>query len=97
MLNTVVYCVPARWIWGPGGFLSELGVIDIAGSGAVHLLGGVSGKQHPPTELFPVKCFQTIVPRELFPAIGELFNNLSNDLHDRFCCGLDARAKIGKI
>ncbi len=43
MLNTIVYCVPARWIWGPGGFLSEMGCIDIAGSGAVHLLGGVSG------------------------------------------------------
>jgi Amt family ammonium transporter len=42
-LNTIVYCVPARWIWGPTGFLLEMGVIDIAGSGAVHLLGGVSG------------------------------------------------------
>jgi ammonia channel protein AmtB len=45
LLNTVVYCVPARWIWGPTGFLAEFGVIDIAGSGAVHLLGGVSGEQ----------------------------------------------------
>ncbi|CAH1778550.1 unnamed protein product [Owenia fusiformis] len=41
--NTLVYCVPAHWVWGSNGFLSELGVIDIAGSGAVHLLGAVSG------------------------------------------------------
>ena len=40
--NTVVYCLPAHWIWGPGGFLSELGVVDIAGSGVVHLVGGSS-------------------------------------------------------
>lgn len=43
MLNTVVYCIPARWVWGPTGFLHDMGAIDIAGSGAVHLLGGVSG------------------------------------------------------
>jgi len=43
-MNTIVYCIPARWIWGPTGFLSEAGVIDIAGSGAVHLLGGISGE-----------------------------------------------------
>jgi len=53
MLNTVVYCVPARWIWGPTGFLvTNWGVIDIAGSGAVHLLGGVSGCPQ-----FDMKCF----------------------------------------
>lgn len=34
-----------RWVWGPGGFLGELGTIDIAGSGAVHLLGGASGNK----------------------------------------------------
>ena len=30
-----------HWIWG-GGFLQEGGVVDIAGSGVVHLKGGVS-------------------------------------------------------
>ncbi|XP_064619603.1 putative ammonium transporter 3 [Lineus longissimus] len=46
--NTVVYCIPAHWIWGAKGWLNSpndppyLKCIDIAGSGAVHLLGGVS-------------------------------------------------------
>ena len=31
------------WIWGKHGFLKQLGVVDIAGSGAVHLVGGTSG------------------------------------------------------
>ena len=43
LVNTVVYCVPAGWIWGSHGFLYNLGVVDIAGSGGVHLIGGVSG------------------------------------------------------
>ncbi|CAN7983246.1 unnamed protein product, partial [Ixodes hexagonus] len=42
LLNTVVYCIPAGWIWGDHGFLREMGAIDFAGSGCVHLLGGVS-------------------------------------------------------
>lgn len=42
-LNTIVYCVPAGWVWGDHGFLGNMGAVDIAGSGAVHLVGGVSG------------------------------------------------------
>ncbi|XP_062545159.1 putative ammonium transporter 2 [Armigeres subalbatus] len=41
-LNTIVYCIPAGWVWGEHGFLSNLGVVDIAGSGPVHLIGGTS-------------------------------------------------------
>ncbi|XP_041983096.1 putative ammonium transporter 3 [Aricia agestis] len=41
-LNTVVYCVPAGWVWGEHGFLNKLGAVDIAGSGPVHLIGGSS-------------------------------------------------------
>ncbi|XP_067004118.2 putative ammonium transporter 3 [Anabrus simplex] len=41
-LNTVVYCIPAGWVWGEHGFLYKLGVVDIAGSGPVHLIGGSS-------------------------------------------------------
>ena len=37
---TVTYCVAARWVWGPDGWLQRLGAIDIAGSGVVHLTGG---------------------------------------------------------
>ena len=41
-LNTIVYCIPAHWIWSSSGFLNKLGCVDIAGSGGVHLVGGVS-------------------------------------------------------
>ncbi|XP_069364036.1 putative ammonium transporter 2 isoform X2 [Maniola hyperantus] len=41
-LNTIVYCVPAGWVWGKHGFLNKLGAVDIAGSGPVHLVGGAS-------------------------------------------------------
>ncbi|XP_023952349.2 putative ammonium transporter 3 [Bicyclus anynana] len=41
-LNTIVYCVPAGWVWGKHGFLNKLGAVDIAGSGPVHLVGGSS-------------------------------------------------------
>jgi ammonia channel protein AmtB len=40
--NTLVYCLPAHWVWAENGILRKYGVIDIAGSGVVHLLGGVS-------------------------------------------------------
>ncbi|XP_077286138.1 ammonium transporter [Arctopsyche grandis] len=39
-LNTVIYCIPAGWVWGDHGFLYNLGAVDIAGSGPVHLIGG---------------------------------------------------------
>ena len=37
--NTIVYCIPAGWVWGEHGFLRNIGVVDIAGSGPVHLIG----------------------------------------------------------
>ncbi|CAG7653984.1 unnamed protein product [Allacma fusca] len=42
LVATFTYSVQARWVWGPGGFLAELGAVDIAGSGCVHLVGGAS-------------------------------------------------------
>jgi ammonia channel protein AmtB len=42
-LNTLIYCVPAHWIWSHMGFLHRLGVIDVAGCGPVHLVGGMTG------------------------------------------------------
>ncbi|CAL7933244.1 unnamed protein product [Xylocopa violacea] len=41
-LNTIVYCIPAGWMWSDQGFLKRMGAVDIAGSGAVHLVGGTS-------------------------------------------------------
>ena len=43
LVNTIVYCVPAGWLWAERGFLYQLGVVDIAGSGGVHLVGGKQG------------------------------------------------------
>ena len=42
-LNTLTYCLPAHWIWDDNGWLRQMGAVDIAGCGAVHLVGGVSG------------------------------------------------------
>ncbi|KAK7070343.1 Ammonium transmembrane transporter activity protein [Halocaridina rubra] len=41
-VNTLVYCIPAGWLWGNHGFLFKLGAVDIAGSSGVHLCGGAS-------------------------------------------------------
>ncbi|XP_055643225.1 putative ammonium transporter 2 [Toxorhynchites rutilus septentrionalis] len=40
-LNTIVYALTAGWVWRENGFLGALGVVDIAGAGPVHMLGGV--------------------------------------------------------
>lgn len=37
-INTFIYCVPARWLLREGGWLRELGAVDIGGSGTVHLV-----------------------------------------------------------
>ncbi len=41
LLSTFVYPISGHWIWG-GGWLSELGFHDFAGSTAVHFVGGVA-------------------------------------------------------
>lgn len=30
---TAIYCVPAAWLWNPGGWLAKMGAVDIGGSG----------------------------------------------------------------
>ena len=41
VISAVVYPIEAHWIWG-GGWLSDLGFHDFAGSTAVHMTGGVA-------------------------------------------------------
>ena len=41
MISLLVYPISGHWIWG-GGWLSQLGFHDFAGSTAVHMVGGVS-------------------------------------------------------
>ncbi|KAI8506269.1 Ammonium Transporter Family [Branchiostoma belcheri] len=40
MLNTLIFCFPAHWVWDSRGWLRKLGSVDIAGAGPVHLVGG---------------------------------------------------------
>jgi len=39
---TVVYCPVTHWVWGDGGWLANLGVLDFAGGAVVHVNAGVS-------------------------------------------------------
>ena len=41
VLSAVIYPIVVHWTWG-GGWLSELGYVDFAGSGIVHMTGGVA-------------------------------------------------------
>jgi Amt family ammonium transporter len=40
---TFVYDPIAHWVWGVGGWMRELGVLDFAGGTVVHIISGVSG------------------------------------------------------
>lgn len=41
VISALVYPIEAHWIWG-GGWLSQLGFHDFAGSCAIHMVGGIS-------------------------------------------------------
>ncbi len=41
VISSVIYPIEAHWIWG-GGWLSQLGFHDFAGSCAIHMVGGIS-------------------------------------------------------
>ena len=41
VISALIYPVEAHWIWG-GGWLSQLGFHDFAGSCAIHMVGGIS-------------------------------------------------------
>jgi len=37
-----IYCPLCHWVWGPGGWLLERGVIDLAGGLVIHVSAGIS-------------------------------------------------------
>jgi len=39
----LVYAPIAHWVWGPGGFLNDAGILDFAGGTVVHVNSGVAG------------------------------------------------------
>src|ERR1700731_3599371 len=41
--SLLVYAPIAHWVWGPGGFLNDAGVLDFAGGTVVHVNSGVAG------------------------------------------------------
>ena len=41
ILSALVYPIEAHWVWG-GGWLSQIGFHDFAGSCAIHMVGGIS-------------------------------------------------------
>ncbi len=41
VISAVIYPIEAHWTWG-GGWLSELGFHDFAGSNCIHMVGGIS-------------------------------------------------------
>ena len=41
IISAVIYPIEAHWIWG-GGWLSQIGFHDFAGSCAIHMVGGIS-------------------------------------------------------
>ncbi|MBQ4249293.1 MAG: ammonium transporter [Clostridia bacterium] len=41
VLSALIYPIEAHWIWG-GGWLSQMGFHDFAGSCAIHMVGGIS-------------------------------------------------------
>jgi Amt family ammonium transporter len=41
--SVLVYAPIAHWVWGPGGFLNDAGILDFAGGTVVHINSGVAG------------------------------------------------------
>ena len=43
MWSVLVYAPIAHWVWEPGGWLVQMGVLDFAGGAVVHINAGISG------------------------------------------------------
>ncbi|GAB1606047.1 putative ammonium transporter 3 [Argonauta hians] len=41
-LNTFTFSIVAHWEWARRGWLTELGIVDFAGAGPVHIVGGTT-------------------------------------------------------
>ncbi|CAE7554909.1 amt [Symbiodinium natans] len=41
--SLLVYAPLCHWVWGPGGWIAEMGAMDFAGGTVVHISSGVSG------------------------------------------------------
>src|SRR5229473_1767273 len=41
--SVFVYAPIAHWMWGPGGYFNDMGILDFAGGTVVHINAGVAG------------------------------------------------------
>ncbi|CAE7219361.1 amt [Symbiodinium sp. CCMP2592] len=41
--SLLIYAPLCHWVWGPGGWIGQLGALDFAGGTVVHISSGVSG------------------------------------------------------
>ena len=41
--SLLIYAPLCHWVWGPGGWIAEMGALDFAGGTVVHISSGVSG------------------------------------------------------
>ena len=41
-ISAIIYPIGVHWCWSSSGWLNELGFMDFAGSGVVHLVGGAA-------------------------------------------------------
>ena len=64
---TFIYCPLAHWVWAPGGWLFEYGVLDFAGGTVVHIAAGISA----------LVLAQMMGPRRDYPHGAILPNNLT--------------------
>ena len=68
---TVVYAPIAHWVWGGGGWLGAMGVLDFAGGTVVHINAGIAGlmaalvlgkrKGYPKTPMMPHNLGYTLM------------------------------------
>ena len=42
LITAIIYPISGHWVWG-GGWLAQMGFYDFAGSGVVHMVGGLVG------------------------------------------------------
>ncbi|MBI2425301.1 MAG: ammonium transporter [Candidatus Hydrogenedentes bacterium] len=66
-----VYCPLCHWVWGPGGWLLERGVIDLAGGLVIHVSAGTSAlvaaiylgarRGYPDTAMHPNNLVMTLM------------------------------------
>ncbi len=72
---TLVYSPICHWVWGPGGWLGGMGVLDFAGGTVVHINAGVAGlvaalvmgkrKGYPSTPMMPHNLGYTVIGASL--------------------------------